>query len=81
MSSAKDQQRIKELSKSCKDIVVIGDGLANNEIASSLVTTLKGSAKVTLICDEESPIEKRFGKEVNDMIKDWHQKNGVKIIH
>lgn len=80
LSSTADQHRVKELSLTSKDIVIVGDGLANNEIASSLAAALKGKSNVTLICDKESPIEKRFGKEVNEMIKGWHQSNGVKVI-
>lgn len=80
LSTTADYHKIKELSSTSKDIVIVGDGLANNEIASSLATILKGKSNVTLVCDGESPIERRFGKEVNGMIKGWHQENGVKVI-
>jgi len=80
LSPTTDYYKIKELSSTSKDIVIVGDGFANNEIASSMATTLKGKSSVTLVCDDESPIERRFGKEVNGMIKGWHQENGVKVI-
>ena len=62
--------------------MIIGDGLNCNEITSSLMNAQKrnkASRKITLLCDEESPIQKVFGSEVNEMIKDLHKNNEVEI--
>jgi apoptosis-inducing factor 3 len=74
LRSYDDADNIIETAKSSKKAVVIGASFIAMETAHSL--TERG-IKVTIVAPEEIPFERNFGKEIGNLFKKEHEKNGT----
>ena len=74
LRTAHDAERIVEGAKNAKKVSLIGASFIAMEVAASLQT--RGIA-VTVIAKEKLPFEKKFGKEIAEMICRLHTENCV----
>jgi NADPH-dependent 2,4-dienoyl-CoA reductase/sulfur reductase-like enzyme/nitrite reductase/ring-hydroxylating ferredoxin subunit len=69
-----DADNIIEAAKNAKRAVVIGAGFIAMETAHSLT---ERNIKVTIVAPGEVPFERNFGKEIGNLIKKEHEKEGT----
>ncbi len=74
LRSLDDADKIIEAIKNSKRAVIIGAGFIGMETAHSLS---KRGIKVTVVTPDEVPFERQFGKEIGNLIKKEHEKNGI----
>jgi apoptosis-inducing factor 3 len=74
LRSFSDADKIIERAKTSKRAVVIGASFIAMETAHSL--TQRG-IKVTVVAPEEVPFEKNFGKEIGNLFRKEHEKEGT----
>ncbi len=69
-----DADNIIEAAKNAKSAVVIGAGFIAMETAHSLT---ERNIKVTVVAQGEVPFERNFGKEIGNLFKKEHEKEGT----
>jgi NADPH-dependent 2,4-dienoyl-CoA reductase/sulfur reductase-like enzyme/nitrite reductase/ring-hydroxylating ferredoxin subunit len=74
LRSFRDADEILEAVKKSKSSVVIGASFIAMETAHSLT---KRGIKVTVVAPEEVPFERNFGKDIGNLFKKVHEKNGT----
>ena len=77
LRTGEDQLAIKAAAAKANNIVVMGGGFIGSECTSSLAKTYKG--KVSMVCEQNVPMEHIYGYEVGNMLLNEHTKNGAKV--
>ena len=72
-----DYRRLRALSESGQDFVVIGGGFIGSELAAALVSV---GRKVTLILQEEAIDDKLFPAELSQYLNDYYKQKGVRVL-
>ena len=76
LRSFDDADHIIDALKNSKNAAVIGASFIAMETAHSLI---ERKISVTVIAPEEVPFERNFGKEIGQLFRKEHEKNGVKF--
>lgn len=80
LRTADDQTKIKKACESVKNgVAIIGAGFIGSESAASLKSQYKDQFDIHMIAGEDVPMQRALGKDVGAMLKDQHEKNGVKL--
>ncbi len=76
LRSLKDSSTIREVAKGIKKVVIVGSSFIGMESAWSLQ---KLGCEVTVVSPESIPFAKVWGERVGTLIRQLHEKNGVKF--
>lgn len=79
LRTSQDQEKIKDIIGTVKNVAVVGASFIGSESASSIKLKYKENINVHLITNDEFPLEKALGKEIGALMKSEHEKHGVKV--
>lgn len=73
-----DIRDIKEAAIKANKIIIVGSSFTSLEVAT-LLKKFNKNLDIVVIDKNEAPFQKVLGKEVGDILKSLHEKNGIKF--
>jgi NAD(P)H-nitrite reductase large subunit len=73
-----DISEIKAAAIKAKKIIIVGSSLNSMEVAT-LLKKFNKNLEIVVIDKNEAPFQKQFGKEIGEILKNLHEKNGIKF--
>jgi len=80
LRTLEDMEKIKDLSKQSKKVVIVGGSYIGMETASAMKLELKDEVDITVVCRADSPLARGFGSQVGKAVMKLFQENGVKFV-
>lgn len=77
LGSVADAERLRPALAPGADVVVLGSGFIGLEVAA---TATQLGAEVTVVCEEDSPLDRVFGAEASASIRGIHERAGVRFV-